>query len=60
MDRQQWLARIDALHDTYCVNCPIKATLTKEKSKTAAHRFCITTCTVGEELKQCGRRALHV
>ncbi|AKP47511.1 MULTISPECIES: zinc-finger domain-containing protein [Bacillus] len=56
MDRKQLLEEVDELLQTYCRGCLVKSTLRKEYGKTRAHRFCIRECTVGEKLKEYGRR----
>jgi len=46
------------LLETYCQGCFIYKHLKNEKGRTAAHKFCITTCTIGEQLKDIGKKIL--
>lgn len=54
MDRSIIFNEIDAVIDTYCEGCLLKKHLTKDKGKTAAHKFCITDCTIGDQLRFIG------
>ncbi len=45
---------IDELIDRYCEGCFLKKQLREERGKSGAHKFCITGCTVGEQLKFLG------
>lgn len=56
MSRIDVLIEVEGLLNTYCKDCLVKAALRKEKGKTAAHKFCITDCSVGEKLKQYGMK----
>jgi hypothetical protein len=58
MKNTHLITEIDYLLDTYCEDCLIKSLLRKEKGKSAAHNFCIYTCTVGEEIREIGEK-LH-
>lgn len=55
MNKVMVMNEIDEILDTYCDGCFVKRQLTKDKGKTAAHSFCITTCTIGEHLKFLGQ-----
>ncbi len=46
---------IDGILDTYCEGCFLKTQLSKDKGKTVSHKFCITTCTIGEQLQFLGQ-----
>lgn len=46
---------ITEILDVYCEECFLKRQLSKEKGKTTAHKFCITTCTIGEQLQFLGQ-----
>jgi hypothetical protein len=48
------MLEIDTVIETYCSGCFLKRQLAKDKGKTAAHRFCIDGCTVGDQLKFLG------
>ncbi|OXS80223.1 zinc-finger domain-containing protein [Domibacillus enclensis] len=54
MNRTEVFLEVEELLNTYCKDCLVKSTLRKEKGKMAAHKFCITECTIGEKLKQYG------
>ncbi|AOV07961.1 zinc-finger domain-containing protein [Sporosarcina ureilytica] len=54
MKRLNVMSEIDTIMDTYCMDCFLKKTLAKDKGKTAAHRFCIKECTIGEQLRFLG------
>ncbi|MGG3449955.1 MULTISPECIES: zinc-finger domain-containing protein [Bacillaceae] len=56
MSRIDVFIEVEDLLNTYCKDCLVKAALRKEKGKTAAHKFCITECSVGEKLKQYGMK----
>nr|WP_097678023.1 zinc-finger domain-containing protein [Bacillus mediterraneensis] len=46
----------EVLMGYYCTDCLLKKYHRKEKGKRFAHRFCISSCTVGEKIKECGKR----
>lgn len=56
MDKPFVMNEIDFIIDTYCHGCFLKRQLAKDNGKTAAHRFCISGCTVGEQLKSLGEQ----
>ncbi|KAB7708975.1 zinc-finger domain-containing protein [Bacillus aerolatus] len=58
MERKQLMAEVEELLHTYCEDCLLKAAFRKEKGKSFAHKFCITTCTVGEQLRKRGEQLL--
>lgn len=49
---------IDELNEKYCEGCFVKQQLRKDRGKTAAHRFCIESCTIGDQLQFLGRELL--
>lgn len=55
MDKLHVMNEIDEILNTYCEGCFLKKHFTKENSKTVAHKYCITQCTVGEHLQYLGR-----
>lgn len=55
MDKTIVMDEIDYVIDMYCDGCILKKQLAKDNGKTAAHRFCIKGCTVGEQLQFLGR-----
>lgn len=52
--RTEIMGEIDQILDKYCRDCLLKKTLNRERGKTAAHRFCISECTIGDQLKFLG------
>lgn len=54
MDKTVVMTEIDMILDKYCDGCFLKRQLAKDKGKTAAHRFCISGCTIGDQLKFLG------
>lgn len=56
MKNTEIINAIDHLLQTYCDGCFVRTQLRKEKGKTNAHHFCIHKCTVGEEIKQTGKK----
>ncbi|MFB6466083.1 zinc-finger domain-containing protein [Cytobacillus sp. Hz8] len=55
MDRKKLLDEMDYIMSQYCENCFLYKYHRDEKGKRFAHRFCITKCTVGEQLKYFGK-----
>lgn len=55
MNKTIIMNEIDGILDAYCDGCFLKIQLTKDKGKSGAHKFCITTCTIGEQLKFLGQ-----
>ncbi|MFL0362592.1 zinc-finger domain-containing protein [Pseudobacillus sp. 179-B 2D1 NHS] len=58
LERKQLMAEVEEILQTYCDGCLLKVTFRKEKGKAYAHKFCITKCTVGEQLRKCGEQLL--
>lgn len=56
MKNIQIISEIDQIIQTYCDGCFVRTQLRKEKGKTGAHHFCISDCTVGEEIKRKGQK----
>ncbi|MBT2639024.1 zinc-finger domain-containing protein [Bacillus sp. ISL-39] len=56
MTRNEVLAEVETLLNTYCNGCFLKKHHRQENGKRYAHRFCINECTVGEKIKKCGQR----
>jgi hypothetical protein len=42
--------------DQYCEGCFLHQQMNKEGGRRLAHRFCITQCTVGEQLQEYGKK----
>ena len=55
MDKTVVMTEIDSTTDLYCEGCFLKKELAKDRGKTAAHLFCISTCTIGEHLQFLGK-----
>lgn len=60
MNKQIVIKDIDELTDTYCVDCPIRQVLRATKGKSKAHRFCIESCSVGEQLQFLGNELIKL
>lgn len=58
--KQTVISEIDELLETYCEGCLIKNEFRQTGGKTAAHRFCINTCTVGDQLQFLGAELIKV
>ena len=56
VSRREMIEMVDSLMDQYCMGCFLKQFLKQEGGKRSAHRFCITQCTVGENLKEFGKK----
>jgi hypothetical protein len=54
--RLELIENVESLMDQYCKGCFLKISLKQEGGRRFAHRFCITQCTVGEKLKEYGRK----
>lgn len=54
MDKLSIINEIDCMMQTYCEGCFVRKQIRKEQGKTAAHRFCISNCTVGSQLQFLG------
>lgn len=50
------LEKINYLEKKYCQGCLLKERNRLEGSKTSAHTFCITECSVGIEMKMQGNK----
>ena len=55
MNKVVVMKEINQLLDIYCEGCYVKKQLTKERGKTGAHQFCISDCTIGDQLQFLGR-----
>lgn len=60
MTTQYIIEDIDAIQDKYCRDCIVKQQLRKERGKTGAHKFCITTCSVGKKLQFLGQELMKM
>lgn len=50
------LEKINYLERTYCKGCMLKEVNRIEGSRSSAHSFCISECSVGIELKMHGNK----
>ncbi|SFA99421.1 MULTISPECIES: zinc-finger domain-containing protein [unclassified Bacillus (in: firmicutes)] len=53
--RKDLMMKVDQLVKEYCDGCFLYRHIRKEEGRTAAHRFCITQCTVGEKFVEIGK-----
>ncbi|PZX07605.1 uncharacterized protein DUF2602 [Psychrobacillus insolitus] len=58
MKNMEVINEIDILLNKYCEDCFVRSHLRKEKGKTVAHDFCIHVCTVGEQIKETGKKLI--
>ncbi|GKW44679.1 MULTISPECIES: zinc-finger domain-containing protein [unclassified Planococcus (in: firmicutes)] len=54
MNKLSIINEIDEMMETYCEGCFVRKQIRKEQGKTAAHRFCISHCSVGTQLQFLG------
>ncbi|PKH10052.1 zinc-finger domain-containing protein [Planomicrobium sp. MB-3u-38] len=54
MNKLSIINEIDEMLNTYCDGCFVRAQIRKDEGKTAAHRFCISNCTIGTQLQFLG------
>lgn len=54
MNKTSIINEIDEMLTAYCEGCFVKAQIRKDNGKTAAHRFCISNCTIGTQLQFLG------
>lgn len=55
-NRKELLNHVESLMDEYCNGCLLHRHFKQEGGRRLAHRFCITQCTVGEKLKEYGKK----
>ncbi len=58
MNRKEIYDRVEDLMNTYCNECFLYKYHRAEKGRNYAHRFCITKCTVGAQIKGYGKKLL--
>jgi predicted DNA-binding protein YlxM (UPF0122 family) len=56
LEQKKALLEANQILDTYCQQCFLNAHFKKEYSKNYAQSFCINQCTVGQKLKQYGKK----
>lgn len=54
VNRMEALLKVDQLLTRYCTGCFLYKHHRKEMSRSYAHRFCISSCTVGKQVKKYG------
>ncbi|MBV7508026.1 zinc-finger domain-containing protein [Bacillus sp. sid0103] len=56
LNRRELLSHVESLMTQYCEGCFLHQHLKKEGGRRAAHRFCISQCTIGEQLQKYGKK----
>ncbi|WHX99024.1 zinc-finger domain-containing protein [Neobacillus sp. DY30] len=56
LNRKELFSHVETLLVQYCDGCFVHQQFKKEGGRRLAHRFCISQCTVGEKLKEYGKR----
>ncbi len=54
--KKRMYKQVDHLLSTYCQGCFLHKQLAADHGRRYAHRFCITQCTVGEQLRRMGNQ----
>ncbi|MGM9923151.1 MAG: zinc-finger domain-containing protein [Bacillus sp. (in: firmicutes)] len=54
--RTQLLQQIETTLTEYCEGCFLHSHHRKEFSRTYAHQYCLSSCIIGERLKQYGEK----
>ena len=60
MNKISVMKDIDELTDMYCQDCLVIRELRQTRGKSNAHKFCIESCTVGEQLQFLGQELMKV
>ncbi|MGG3562524.1 zinc-finger domain-containing protein [Neobacillus rhizosphaerae] len=55
-DRKELLNHLENVMVHYCDGCFLHQHVKNEGGRRAAHRFCITECTIGEKLQELGKK----
>lgn len=58
MSKKQTLQELSEILDTFCVDCLLKKHFREEYGKRYAHSFCINQCTVGQKIKEVGKKLI--
>lgn len=58
MSKKQTLQELSEILDTFCVDCLLKKHFREESGKRYAHSFCINQCTVGQKIKEVGKKLI--
>ena len=56
LDRKAIYNEVEDILEHDCKGCFLYKQNRKDRGRNFAHRFCITSCTVGEKIKQCGEK----
>ena len=56
MKRKEIYKEVEEIMDHYCKGCFLYKQNRKDKGRAYAHKFCITSCTVGEKIRLCGEK----
>ena len=54
--RQSVLNEVERTLEQYCSGCFLYSHNRKERGRAGAHKFCLSSCTVGEKLRQFGEQ----
>ncbi|MCM3766634.1 zinc-finger domain-containing protein [Neobacillus niacini] len=56
MARKELFTQVERLMNQYCEGCFLHRQIKKDQGRRTAHRFCITQCTIGEEIQHYGKK----
>ena len=56
LDRKVIYNEVEEILEQYCKGCFLYKQNRKDRGRNFAHRFCISSCTVGEKMRQCGEK----
>lgn len=56
MERKDIYNEVEEILNQYCNGCFLYKQNRKDKGRSYAHKFCITSCTVGEQIRRCGEK----
>ncbi|WP_084374843.1 zinc-finger domain-containing protein [Neobacillus soli] len=56
LSRRKLFSQVESLMVQYCEGCFLHQHLKKEGGRRLAHRFCISQCTIGEQLQEYGKK----
>ncbi|MEH6942590.1 zinc-finger domain-containing protein [Bacillus sp. JJ722] len=59
-ERQLLLQQIEETLTLYCNGCFLHSHHKKDFGRTYAHQYCLSSCTIGEELKSFGEKLNYV
>ncbi|MGN1387539.1 MAG: zinc-finger domain-containing protein [Bacillus sp. (in: firmicutes)] len=58
--RMMLLDEVDRTLREYCEGCFVYSTHRKELGRTYAHKFCLSHCTVGQQLREAGNKINNI